>query len=398
MTDDADGGGNPGQRPEIADSRLRWALEPGVTYLNHGSFGPPPRAVTQARDRWSRRLNANPMDFFTRQMGSLLTDARSRLAAFVGAEADGLVFAENATTAMNVVADSFALAPGDEVLTTDHDYGAVHRIWQRACERAGARLVIQQIPVPFQTADDVVAAVLSGVTGRTRLLVFSHITSPTAIIFPARQLCQAARQRGLAVCIDGPHAIGMLPTEIELLDCDFYTASCHKWLSAPFSSGFLFVHPRRQAQLRPPVLSWGRALAGEAATWRDEFNWVGTRDPAAYLAVPDAIEFLERFGFPAFRRRTHELVRLARTRIEQLTCLAALVPDDSAWYGSMIALPLPPGPCEPLQAALWERFRIEVPIVDWQGMRLVRVSCHLYNNEGDIDRLVGALAELLGQN
>jgi isopenicillin-N epimerase len=244
----------------------------------------------------------------------------------------------------------------------------------------------------------VIDAVMAGVTGRTRLLVFSHVTSPTAIVFPTARLCRAARDRGLAVCIDGPHAIAMRPAEIDSLDCDYYAASCHKWLCAPFGSGFLYVHPRRQANLRPGVLSWGRALVGDQATWRDEFNWVGTRDPSAYLAIPAAIDFLESVGLEAFRSQTHGLARLARQRIEALTGLGGLTPDAPTWYGSMVALPLPAGPCEALQAALWERHRIEVPIVDWQGRRLIRVSCHLYTTEDEIGRLVVALRELLADS
>ena len=277
----------PTPHDDLVATRFReqWSLDPNVSYLNHGSFGPPPRAVLAAQMNGWRRLSANPMDFYVRQLGGHLRQARERLARLIGTSGENLVFVENASTGMNAVADSFALQPGDEVLTTDHDYGAVHRIWRRTCERAGAKFIVQPVPVPITSAEQVVTAIMAGATERTKLLVFSHVTSPTAIVFPAAEICKAARSRGLPVCIDGPHALAMRPLEIDELDCDFYATSCHKWLSAPFGSGFLYVHPRRQAELRPSVLSWGRPLHGESASWRDEFNWVGTRDPSAFLAA-----------------------------------------------------------------------------------------------------------------
>ncbi|MGE0609649.1 MAG: aminotransferase class V-fold PLP-dependent enzyme [Pirellulales bacterium] len=389
----------------FAHFRDLWSLDPRVSYLNHGSFGPPPRSVLAARHAWLDKLSANPMDFYVRQLGGHLQHARGRLAQLVGTSGENLAFVENASTGMNIVADSVSLQPGDEVLTTDHDYGAVMRTWRRVCEAAGANLVVQAVPLPLQSPGQIVTAIMSGVTPRTRLLVFSHVTSPTAIVFPAREICSAARERGLPVCIDGPHAVAMRPLDLDSLNCDFYTASCHKWLSAPFGSGFLYVHPRRQAGLWPSVLSWGRPLGDDVPSWRDEFNWVGTRDPSAYLALPDAIRFLDDAGWETFRGRTHYLASLARQRISALTGLEPLTPDGPEWYGSMVALPLPNPPDgqlphdwtqpDPLQTALWNDRGMEVPIVWWNNRRMIRVSCHLYTTAAEIDRLVAALADLL---
>lgn len=376
--------------------RSLWDLRPGVAYLNHGSFGPAPRPVREAWRRWNDELQAEPVDFFNRIMPDALEAALARLAAFVGTRTENLVFVDNATAGMNVAADSIRLSPGDEVLITDHDYGAVIRIWQRACDRAGARLIVQPVGVPIVNEEQLIENVLSGVTPRTRVLVFSHITSLTAIVFPAEALCRAARQRGLTVCIDGPHALAMRDVDLDRLDGDYYMASCHKWLCAPFGSGFLYVHPRNQSGVQPAILSWGRHPPWKRdLTWRDEFTWLGTRDPAAWLAVPAAIEFLtQNVGLDLFRRHTHELARFARQRIVELTGLEPLVPDDPAWYGSMISLPLPAGDALALHEALW-REQIEVPIVDWQGQRLVRVSCHLYTQPEEIERLLAALRRLL---
>jgi isopenicillin-N epimerase len=375
--------------------RRHWLLRPDVIYLNHGAFGPSPRRVLEARRQWAERLAGDPWDFLARQMAGHLAEARARLGRFVGAGGDDLIFVENATVGMNIVAASTPLAPGDEVLATNHEYGAVLRLWDRACTRSGAQLVIHPLTVPFTSGEQVVESLMSAVTPRTRLLVFSHVSSPTAVILPAAEICRAARDRGLMVCIDGPHAPVQVPLNISALDCDYYTASCHKWLAAPFGSGFLYVHPRVQSRVQPVVVSWGHTPGESAFSWRDEFIWTGTRDPTAFLAVPAAIEFIESLGLDEFRRRTHALARQAREQITALTGLEPLTPDEHRWFGSMASLPLPPGEAQPLQDALWQRFGIEVPIFAWGEQRLVRVSCHAYNTAQEVERLVDALRTVL---
>jgi isopenicillin-N epimerase len=381
-----------------------WKLAPGTIYLNHGSFGPPPHVVRQSRQHWQDLMDRQPMDFFVRRLEPAWREARDELAAFVGASASDLIFAENATVGMNIIADSFPLAAGDEVLLTDHEYGAVKRIWQRVCEKAGASVRIVGLPLPFRSAAETADAIFAAVSDRTRLIVVSHITSPTAVIMPVAEICERAQRRGIAVAIDGPHAVAQAPLNIEQLGCDFYAASCHKWLSAPFGSGFLYVAPRHQVRIRPSVLSWGRLPPATKASWSDEFVWSGTRNPAAYLAVPAAIDFLEGIGLDQFRARTHWLAQYARRRICELTGLEPIVPDDRALYGSMAHVPLSAtttnetcAVANPLQHTIWQRYGIEVPIVDFRGRRYIRVSCHLYNDSSQIDRLVVVLKELLSE-
>jgi isopenicillin-N epimerase len=388
---------------DTTDWSREWSFPDGVTYLNHGSFGPSPRSVREARHAWCEKLEQQPMDFFLRQMEPALDAASEVLGQVIGADGDDLLLCDNATTGMNIIADSLPLRAGDEVLFTDQEYGAVMRILRRACERAQAKIVVRSLPRPITSADEQVAALMDGVTERTQLIVVSHITSPTAVIFPIEAICRDAAKRGVLVCVDGPHAIAMVPLNLRRLECDFYTASCHKWLSAPFGSGFMYVAKRHQQRLVPPVMSWGGSLGGRPAHWQDEFRWLGTRDPAALLSIPIAIEFLDRVGWDTFRQRTHELARYARQRIVEITQLEPAAPDSSEWYGSMISLPLPPSADPPpkpghhdrIQDALWERFGIEIPIIHWRGERLIRVSCHLYNTREHVDRLCHALRELL---
>jgi isopenicillin-N epimerase len=373
-----------------------WDLRPGVTYLNHGSFGPSPRPVLAVRQEWTARLEANPMDFYVRQMEDHLDAALADLGLFVGTSPRNLVFVDNATVGMNIVARSLTLQPGDEVLANDHEYGAVLRIWRQACDAAGATLVVRRLPRPLGDVDELLDCLFESANARTRLLVVSHVASPTAVVFPLREICQRASERNIRVCVDGPHAPAAVDIDLDELRCDFYTASCHKWLSAPFGSGFLYVAPHRQRDLQATITSWGRSLAGRPARWSDEFLWSGTRDPAAFLAVPEAIRFLERIGLDAFREHSRRLIAYARDRIG----LPLLVPGDLSWSSTMLSLRLPdtvedtpPHRMHPLQQALWERHQIEVPIVNWGGHRWVRVSAHLYNDESHIDRLAEALAE-----
>lgn len=378
-------------------------LPADVTFLNHGSFGPTPRVVHQQRQEWQTRLAAQPMDFYLRTMEPALDAALVRLARFLDAEPRDLVFVDNATVAMNSVASSLRLSPGDEVLINDHEYGAVRRLWQHACERQQARLVSTTIPLPIRTENDVVEPLFAAVNERTRLIVVSHVTSPTAIVFPVAAICRRAKAQGIPVCIDGPHAIAMRDVSLRTLGATFYCASLHKWLSAPLGSGVLYVDRRWQARLQPPLWSWGRSLAGRSARWQDEWNWLGTRDPSAFLAVPAALDFLESAGLTRFREHGHQLVQQAGKRLSELCGSEWLIPDDSQWYGTMLTVPLPAGPSlraspnawDPWTQWLWEQHRIEIPVVDWRGRRHLRISSHLYNTSADIDHLLAAIAELL---
>ena len=397
-------------------SRDDWSIPEGVTYLNHGSFGPSPRIVQDAREEWSRRLQSQPMSFYLDEMDRALDAAMKMTATFLGGDPNQMAFVDNATFAMNIVASSVSLEPGDEVLLNDHEYGAVFRIWRRQCDRTGAKLVTARLgrevvrDSESQTAnasssfllsspDDVVDSIFSKVTPRTKLIVVSHVTSPSAIILPVGEICRRARALGIPVCVDGPHAIAMLPLRLRDIDCDYYCGSFHKWLSAPFGSGFLFIHRRQMKNIQPPIVSWGRNLGGYPERWQDQLNWLGTRDPAPFLAVPAAIQFLQQVGCDRFREVTHSLAQYARTRLENLFQQSAWIPDSVDWYGSMVSVPLPPSDYKKpkpnsmhrLQKQLRDHDRIEVPIPECGGQFLMRVSCHLYNTRDDIDRLVESI-------
>lgn len=394
-TDSAD---NPLVRPRRIERDEDWQdladlfpVRAGTTYLNHGSFGVTPQPVRNARLHWIRELDNQPMDFYVRQLEPAWSAAIGKVADFLGTRPENLVFVENATFGMNVVADSFPLADGEEVLSNNHEYGAVHRIWDRACRRRGARHVVARLPDHIESIEQVVDAVFEPANARTRLLVVSHITSPTALIMPVAEICEEARRRGIPVCIDGPHAPAHLPIELDSLGCAFYTASCHKWLAAPLGSGFLFVDPQFHDRIEPQLKSWGRLLPAVPEQWFEEFVWSGTRDPSAYLAIPAAIELLQAVGLDLFRRRIRWMASETTRQLVELTGRSPLADHPDGWYGAMAHVPLPGGDWPDLQAWLWEAHGIEVPVVEFESQWFIRVSHHLYNNRNQVERLLGAL-------
>ena len=379
----------------MMDFRDMFLIRPDLVYLNHGAQGACPRPVFEAYQARQVELERDPAGFGARY-AELMGEAREALGGLIGAGADDLVYVTNVTTAINIVARSLELGPGDEVLGTDHEYGAMDRTWRFICDRTGARYIRQPIPVPATSADETVAAIWAGVTDRTRVLYFSHITSPTAMILPAAGLVRRAREAGIITVIDGAHAAGQVPLDLAGLGVDFYGGNCHKWMMAPKGSGFLYARPGVQDMLDPLVVSWGWGREEpRVSKFVDEHQDCGTRDPAAFLSVPVAIRFMAEHSWPAVQRECHEVVRYGRGRLTSLTGLHPLTPDSPEWYGQMAALPLPD--CDPgdLSRKLRERFAVVVPVFEWNGRRLLRLSIQAYNSRADVDVLVDGLEALL---
>jgi isopenicillin-N epimerase len=373
-------------------------LREGVAFLNHGSFGACPRPVFETYQRWQRELEAEPVEFLGRRIPDLLAAARAALGAYVGAAADDLVFVPNATTGVNIVAHSLDLQPGDEVLGTDHEYGAVERTWTYVCERQGARYRTQSIALPIRDTEEVVEQFWQGVTERTRAIVVSHITSPTALILPVAEICRRARAHGILTVVDGAHVPGHLALDLEALGADFYTGNCHKWVCASKGAAFLYARRERQALLRPLIVSWGwHPRDPGPSPFQDLFGWTGTDDPSAALSVPAAIAFQQEHDWPGVQAACHNLLAQARADVAMLTGLPPICPDSTEWYGQMAALPLPADglPAKELQRRLFEEHAVEVPITEWQTQRFVRVSIQAYNSERDVARLMVGLRALL---
>lgn len=367
-------------------SRDEWLLDPAYTFLNHGSYGATPRTVLAEQDRWRERMELHPTGFMTYEVPGALREAAARLASFVGCIASDLAFVENATAGCNAVLNATALSPGDEILMTDHGYGAVRNAAEHVAKRTGARVVEARVPFPATDAAAMVAAVASCIGPRTRIAVFDHITSPTAVIFPVRELAALCRNAGVLVLIDGAHAPGMLTLDIPSIGADWYVGNCHKWLMAPKGAGLLWAHPDRQSGLHPTVISHGYGQGFTA-----EFDWTGTRDHSAWLAVPTAIDFHERLGGPALRERNIALACQAATQLARDWKTERGMPD--ALTGSMAAIRLPLGGeatlerANRLRAVLYDTHRIEVPIIPFAGSLWARISAQAYNEPADYQRL-----------
>lgn len=387
------------QSSSPAALKEQFLLDPDVVFLNHGSFGATPRPVFEEYQRWQFRLERQPVLFLGRELLDLLRAAREALGDTLHVAADTLAYVPNATVGINIVARSLSLGSGDEILTTDHEYGACDNLWEFISLKTGARIIRQAIPLPVTTPEEVVEQVWQGVTPRTRVLFMSHITSPTALCLPVEALCARARSQGILTVIDGAHAPGQIPLNLDQLGVDFYAGNCHKWLCAPKGAGFLYVRSERQDLIEPLIVSWGwgqNNTYSNDGPYLNNLQWTGTRDPSAALSVPAAIRFEQEHNWPTVRRRCHDLVRTAVHRLSDLTGLPPLYPDDQGFYHQMATLPLPFGTdLLDLKARLYDEHRVEIPTIDWQGQPFVRLSVQGYNSAEDIDRLLDALSRLL---
>ena len=384
-----------------------WYLDDDVVFLNHGSFGACPGPVLGHQRALQLELERQPLRFFVRRLPRLQQRALASVARFVGAEAEDLAFVPNATAGVNCVLRSLALSPGDQLLTTDHAYNACKNALQFVARAAGAEVVVARVPFPICAPDQVHEAVLEAAGPRTRLALVDHVTSPTGLIFPVQRLVRALQARGVDVLVDGAHAPGMIPLELDALGAAYYTGNLHKWACAPKGAAFLHVRRDRQRQLRPLAISHGASSPRrDRSRFSLEFSWTGTHDPSPYLCAPAAQEFLGTLlpgALPALMDRNHELCLQAR----EVLCEALEVPAPcpTSMVGSLASIPLPPGAggvldaaaTDPLQDLLRERYRIEVQVYPWPAPphRLLRVSAQAYNSQQQYEYLARAVAEVL---
>jgi isopenicillin-N epimerase len=384
----------------------QWTLDPSVIFLNHGSFGACPRSVLEAQAEYRARMERQPVRFLWRELPDLIDEARAELGRFVGATPENLVFLGNATAGVNAVVRSLALAAGDELLTTNHDYNACRNVLTEAATRAGAKVVVARVPFPLTDEQQIIDAILGAVTKRTRLAMIDHITSPTALVFPIAKIVRLLGERGVEVLVDGAHAPGAVPLDIETIAPAYYTGNLHKWVCAPKGAAFLWARKDRQEALRPPVVSHGENTRRPGRSgFHDRFDWPGTLDPSAWLSVPEAIRWgaaLFPGGWDELRDRNRALASAGRALIAGR--LGVPLPAPNQILASMATLPLPAvlqklpmtqgTRLDPVHVRLLEGYNIEVPIVHWGETRWVRVSAQAYNGTGDYRALGEALARI----
>ncbi len=383
-----------------------WPFDPSVAMLNHGSFGACPQVVLDAQRRFRQQMEQEPVRFFTREREPLLDAARNALAQFLGADPADLVFVRNATEGVNCVLRSLTFDAGDELLVTDHGYNACRNVVEYVAHCHFARVVVAQIPMPIQSPDEAVEAILGTVTNKTRLVLIDHITSATGLVLPIERIVRALAERGIDSLVDGAHAPGMVPLDLKEIGAAYYAGNCHKWMCCPKGSGFLYVRRDRQEPIHPAVISHGyNTVRPERGRFHEEFDWAGTGDPTPWLCLPDAIRFLETLfddGMDGLRRRNRELAIAGR----RLLCEAidAEAPCPEEMLGAIAAIPLWADEmvgidalhCHPLHDLLLDDFGIDVPIYHWPSApRLwLRISAQAYNSMDQYSQLAEALRQV----
>jgi isopenicillin-N epimerase len=392
--------------PRPSEFAHHWSLDPGMAYLNHGSFGACPIPVLEAQSRWRAQLEREPIVFVMKELEGLLDEARTELASFVGADGNDLAFVPNATTGVNTVLRSLEFSEGNELLTTSHEYNACRNALEFVAGRSGARVVVVDVPFPVESPEAIVEAVADRITPRTRLGLFDHVTSLTGMVMPVRELVALFAERGIDTLVDGAHAPGMVPLSLGELGATYYTGNCHKWLCTPKGAALLYVRRDRQPTIRPLAISHGaNADRPERSRFRLEFDWTGTDDPSAYLCVPESIRFMGSLlpgGWPELMQRNRALALEARAHLCSALGVDPPCPDEM--IGTLASIPLGRGSYtftttalafDPIEEILRDRYHIEVPVLACPDgpASLIRIACQIYNSIEQYDYLADALLE-----
>lgn len=378
-------------------SKSDFFIDPNVVFLNHGSFGATPRVLFDVQRHWQELLEKQPVEFF-REAKNYMADARLALAKYIGCDMDDLVYVVNATYGVNVAAYALALSlkPGDEVLTTDHEYGACDRAWEQHIAGSGARIVRQTLGLPLPSMQEVTERIWAGVTEKTKVLFVSHITSATGALIDIKTLCARARAHGgIVTVIDGSHAPGQIPLDLSEIDADIYTANCHKWMCTPKGSGFLWVRKALQENFKPLTVSWG--AAGDTlrtSDFIDEHEYLGTRDLSAFLTVPAGIEWMSGNNWREVQERGQQLRAETMDKLIAIDGIVSLLADRTDEVLQMGAILLPDHwECDDLKQWLLNTHRIEVMVQPWLGRGILRFSVHAHTSASDLEALCSAIAE-----
>lgn len=378
--------------------RSLFLLDSNVTFLNHGSFGATPIPVFEAYQEWQRRLEQQPVQFLIGKLPDLLAHARRTLGKYINASPDDLVYIPNVTFGLNVIARSLTLGPGDEVLTTNHEYGACDNVWHFLSQKKGFTTIHQTIPLTFESSASIIEALWQGVTSKTKVIYLSHITSSTAIKFPMAAICKKAQEAGILTIIDGAHAPGQIPLDMQTIGADVYFGNAHKWLCSPKGAAFLYTHKEKQHLIEPLVIGWGwreNKTFTYGSDYLDYLQWPGTKDFSAYLSVPAAIQFQDDYGWTAVRQKCHTILKDALEQVSALTGLPAPYADER-FYHQMAIAPLPPiSDLTAFKNALYDQYRVEIPGIQWENQQFIRISIQGYNTTKDIEVLLNALQHLL---
>ncbi|MBL7901925.1 MAG: aminotransferase class V-fold PLP-dependent enzyme [Bacteroidia bacterium] len=379
----------------MQDLKNHFLLDPKVTFLNFGSFGACPKPVFEAYQNWQLELEKEPVQYMLRKGPQQLEVSRKALADYVGCEASNLLFVPNPTYGLNIVIKNLNLQPGDEVLSTDLEYGACDRSWEFYCSLRGATFKRQHIELPVSSEEQIVEDVFKGLSKKTKVVFVSHITSSTGMILPAEKICRRAKQEGLLCIVDGAHVPGHIPLNITALGADVYTGACHKWMMAPKGCSFLYATPALQTQLDPLIVSWGyKSAKPSGSQFLDYHQHTGTRDYSAYLCVPDCLSFMREHNWEEVSKKCKALVLQSAPKFIELLQSPALTPLNTKHLGQMLSLQIRCNNPEALQTLLYDKYHIEIPVIPFENKVFIRFSINGFNTSSDLDKLYEALKQI----
>lgn len=372
--------------------KSHFLLDPEITFLNFGSFGACPKPIFEAYQRFQLELEREPVQFIVKKGPEYLRQSREALGNYIGCAADDLVYVPNPTYAVNIVAKNLKLGQGDEILTTDLEYGAMDRTWNYYCRQSGAKYVRQPISLPLVSKEQFLEDFWKGYSSRTKAIFISHITSSTGLIFPVKELCAEAKRRGLLTIVDGAHVPGHIPMNLAELEADIYTGACHKWMMTPKGSSFLYVKPEFQSWMDPLVISWGYESAMPShSQFLDYHEFNGTRDFSAYLTIPMAIDFLTENNWWEVAAACRKLGQENYLRFCELVGSQPLAPVTDEFFGQMCSIPITTSDPLKLKQELFEKHGIEIPVMPHGNQIYLRYSIQAFNSQDDLDRLYDVL-------
>lgn len=374
----------------------QFLLDSTITFLNHGSFGACPQPIFDEFQRFQRELELDPVHFIQKKLPVYLKQAKAPLGEFIGCNPKDFFFVPNPTVAINTVMRSLQLQPGDEILATNHEYGAMDRTWHFYCKKSGAKYVRQPITLPVVSKEQIIAEFWKGYTSKTKVIFLNHISSSTALIFPVKEICDKAQELGLITIVDGAHVPGHIDLDLADLNPDFYTGTLHKWMLAPKGSSFLYVKKEFQDDIDPLVVSWGyESLAPSESRFLDYHEYQGTNDHSAFLCTPTVIHFLKENDWKAKSEACKQIVFENYQRFCDLLQTQPIAPITSEFLGQMASIPVKTTKPAELKDLLYNQYKIQIPVMPLNDKVYLRYSINAYNTQEDLDVLYRALEDIL---
>jgi isopenicillin-N epimerase len=376
--------------------KSQFLLDPNITFLNHGSFGACPKPIFEEYQRLQLELESEPVYFIQKKQATYLKIAKDSLAMYIGCNANDFFFTPNPTFAMNTIMRSLHLEAGDEILTTNHEYGAMDRTWNFYCKKSGAKYIRQNISLPVFSKEQMLEEFWSGLTSKTKIVFLNQISSATALIFPVKDICDKARELGLITIIDGAHVPGQMDLDLTELNPDFYTGTLHKWMLAPKGSSFLYVKKDFQEMLDPLVVGWGyESVSPGESQFLDYQEYQGTRDVSAFLCTPKVIDFLEENEWNNKAKECRSIVLNNYQRFCDLLNTQPICPITDEFLVQMASIPIKTSKPVELKELLFNTYKIEIPVMPLNGYYFLRYSINAYNSQEDLDILYKALQDIV---